>query len=65
MLHGTDTEDSDLDILVDKVQGTTLFSLNGLQNELESLLGVRVDVRLPGELPARWRDEVVAEAKPV
>lgn len=44
VLHGTDQEGSDLDLLVDALPGATLFDLGGLQDELESLLGVHVDV---------------------
>lgn len=64
-LHGTDTEASDLDLLVDAAPGATLLDLSGLQVELEDLLGVRVDVLTPQDLPARYRDQVLAEAEPV
>jgi predicted nucleotidyltransferase len=63
--HGTDRDDSDLDLLVDTLPGATLFDLGGLQMELEDLLGVSVDVRTPGDLPGRIRDKVLAEAAPV
>lgn len=65
VLHGTDAEGSDLDLLVDALPETTLFDLGGLQLELEALLGVPVDVRTPGDLPARFRDAVVTEARPL
>lgn len=65
VLHGTDREGSDLDLLVDALPGATLLDLGGLQEELESLLGVRVDVRTPGDLPAKFRGKVLEEAKPV
>jgi hypothetical protein len=45
--------------------GTTLFDLGGLQDELEELLGVPVDLLTPGDLPPRFRDLVIAEARPV
>ncbi len=64
-LHGTDLEGSDLDLLVDVLPETTLFDLGGLQLELEELLGVNVDLLTPGDLPASFRDRVVAEAAPV
>ena len=64
-LYGTDINGSDLDLLVDALPGTTLFDLGGLQVELESLLGVRVDVLTPADLPARFRAQVLAEAQPV
>ena len=64
-LHGTDQENSDLDLLVDALPGTTLFDLCGLQVELEELLGVRVDLRTPEELSKKFRAKVLAEAQPV
>ena len=47
VLRGTDREGSDLDLLVDALPQTTLFDLGGLQDELETLLGVRVDLLTP------------------
>ena len=65
VLHGADQDGSDLDLLVDALPGTTLFDLGGLQVELEALLGVRVDVLTPGDLPLRLRQQVLTEAQPV
>lgn len=65
VLHGANVEESDLDLLVDALPGATLFDLGGLQEELQSLLGVRVDLRTPGDLSPRFRDHVLAEARPI
>lgn len=65
VLHGTDKEGSDLDVLVDPLPGATFFDLSGLQLELEDLLGVSVDVLTPGGLPSKFRALVLAEAQPV
>lgn len=65
VLKGLDTEGSDLDLLVDPLPGTTLFDLGGLQDELEELIGLRVDVLTPKDLPIKFRNEVLAEARPV
>jgi len=65
VLHGTDQDDSDLDLLVDALPGATLFDLGGLQVELEDLLGVSVDLLTPGDLPPKFRARVLAEAQPV
>ena len=65
VLYGTDTEGSDLDLLVDALPGTTLFDLGALQVELEDLLGVRVDLLTPGDLPVKIRARVLDEARPV
>jgi len=64
-LHGRDTDDSDLDILVDPLPGTTLFDLGGLQLDLEERLGIPVEVLTPGDLPQKFRDHVLREAKPI
>jgi predicted nucleotidyltransferase len=65
VLHGTDRDGSDLDLLVDALPGATLFDLGGLQDELESLLGVHVDLLAPADLPPKSRAKVLAEAQPV
>ncbi|MDP2111864.1 MAG: nucleotidyltransferase family protein [Thiobacillus sp.] len=65
VLYGVDRDGSDLDLLVDALPGATLFDLGGLQAELEALLGVRVDVLTPGDLPAKFRQQVLVEAQPI
>lgn len=65
VLHGTDVDGSDIDLLVDALPGATLFDLGGLQDELESLLGFHVDLLTPGDLPLKFRAKVLAEARPV
>lgn len=65
VLRGTDRDGGDLDLLVDAVAGTTLFDLGGLQDELETRLGIPVDLLTPDDLPSRFRAEVLAEAQPV
>jgi uncharacterized protein len=65
VLRGTDRDGSDLDLLVDALPGATLFDLGGLQDELETLLGVHVDLLTPFDLPPKVRAKVLAEAQPV
>lgn len=65
VLHGTDVDGSDLDLLVDPLPDTTLFDLGGLQQALEEALGVPVDLRTPGDLPERFREAVLKEAQPL
>jgi len=65
VLHGKDTNQSDLDLLVDPLPGATLFDLGGIQVDLEDLLGIRVDVLTPGDLPAKFRRQVLREAQPL
>jgi predicted nucleotidyltransferase len=63
VLNGLDQDGSDLDLLVDALPGATLFDLGSLQEALEALLGVRVDLVTPGDLPANIRDKVLLEAQ--
>ena len=65
VLHGTDRDGSDIDLLVDALPGATLFDLGGLQDELESLLGIHVDLLTPTDLPPKLRSKVLAEAQPI
>lgn len=66
VIHGDDTDESDLDILVDPIKGkTTLFSLASIQLEIQDLTGVRTDVLTPMALHERFRDKVIVEARPV
>lgn len=62
---GLDNENSDLDILVEPTEHTTLLDLCGLQMELEELLGIKVDVLTPRSLPEYFRAEVLRDAKPL
>ena len=62
VLHGDDTDESDIDILVEPLPGMSLFDVGAIQYELSHLLGKRVDVLTPGALPERFRDLVLAEA---
>lgn len=65
VVHGDDSEGSDLDILIDPTPDTTLFDIGAIRHELLQLLGVPVDVLTPKALPAAFRDVVLAEAMPV
>lgn len=63
--RGDDRPDSDIDILVDALPGTTLFDLGGLMEELKELLGVKVDLVTTGEVPASARDRIFSEAREI
>ena len=65
MLRVDDAETSDLDILVDPASNMSLFDLGAIHFELNRLLGVPVDIVTPASLPARVRDHILAEARPV
>jgi hypothetical protein len=65
VLRGDDDDQSDLDLLVDATDKTTLFDLGAIQYEVSQLLGVHVDVVTPGALPDKWRERVLGEASPI
>jgi predicted nucleotidyltransferase len=65
VLRGDDSGISDLDLLVEPLPGTTLFDLGAIQAELEEALGIAVDVLTPGDLPIKFRDQVLQDAQPV
>ena len=65
-LHGHDTDESELDLLVDPIDGvTTLTSLVRIKRKVEALIGVPTDVLTPMALHERVRETVLAEAAPV
>lgn len=65
VLHGEDTEGSDLDLLIEPTTETSLMDLARIGSGLEELMGISVDVLTPGCLPERFRNRVVAESIPV
>lgn len=66
VVHGTDDETSDLDLLVDPIEGrTTLLSLVRIKRDIEALTGVATDVLTPMSLHERFRQTVLAEALPI
>ena len=65
VLHGDDTEQSDLDVLIDPTPETSLFDIGAIRYKLRQLLGVKVDVLTPDALPESFRALVLAEAVPI
>ncbi|MDP3617624.1 MAG: nucleotidyltransferase family protein [Rhodoferax sp.] len=65
IVRGEDTEDSDLDLLVDPLPGATLLDLGAIQIELQEFLGIAVDVLTPGDLPKKFKEQVLSEAVPL
>ena len=61
-LHGDETEGSDLDLLVEPTDQTTLFDIEAIRFELKNLLGIEVDVLTPNGLPQKFRELVSREA---
>ena len=62
--RGEDTEESDLDLLIDPTPKTSLLDIGAIRHELRELLGVKVDVLTPRSLPDRTRDAIIAGAIP-
>ncbi|VVB72372.1 Nucleotidyltransferase domain protein [uncultured archaeon] len=60
--RGEADSQSDIDLLVEFKRGTTLLGHAALINELEELLGVKVDVVSERGLRERIRDRVLSEA---
>jgi len=65
VLRGDDTEDSDLDLLIDPTHETSLMDIGAIRYKLKMLLGVSVDVLTPNSLPETFRDKIIKEALPV
>ncbi len=47
VVHGLDTERSDLDLLIDPTPNTTIMDIGAIRHQLGKLLGVPVDVLTP------------------
>jgi predicted nucleotidyltransferase len=61
--RGEDTPDSDIDLLVEFEPGRGLLNHAGLIEELEELLGGKVDVASQNGLKPRIRPRVLDEAR--
>jgi len=59
------TPASDIDVLVELEPGTRvgLIGFQGMEDELSSMLGRKVDLNTPGFLSRYFRDEVLAAAE--
>jgi len=62
VLRGEDTDDSDLDLLVEPTSEMSLMDIGAIRHELKSLLGVKVDVLTPNGLPDAYREKVILES---
>ena len=65
VLHGQDTDSSDLDILIAPAPETTLFDIGAIRHKLRQLLGVPVDGLTPNVSPDSFGATVLAVARPV
>ncbi|MDI9408478.1 MAG: nucleotidyltransferase domain-containing protein [Candidatus Pacebacteria bacterium] len=62
---GTDTEDSDIDILVFSPLGNSILELAGFLAALEDKIPFKIDIHTEKSLPIAFRQEVLDSAKPV
>jgi len=64
--RGEDSENSDIDFLVDPLPDATLFHLGGLYEDLQELLGVSVDILITGgEMNNRMFTAIQRDAVPL
>ncbi|HNX08533.1 MAG TPA: nucleotidyltransferase family protein [Methanothrix sp.] len=63
--RGEDGPESDLDLLVEMKPENGLLDLVSLWQDLEDLLGYKVDVITEGGISPRLRDHIYAEAVPL
>lgn len=60
--RGEDTEVSDIDLLVQMEQGSSLLSLGMFLMDLQSLLGCKVDILTENGLKKRVREKILNDA---
>jgi len=63
--RGEEIPGSDVDLLVDMEAGRSLLDLAGLQQDLERLLGHRVDVLTEDSTSPYLGERVLSEARPL
>ena len=63
--RGDDRPDSDLDLLVDMEPGRSFLDLVGLSQDLEDLLGRKVDVLTDAGVHPLLRSHILADARPL
>ena len=63
--RGEDTASSDLDFVVTMEKGRSFLDLVGLWQDLEDLLGCKVDVITDGGISPYLKDRIYAEAIPL
>ena len=61
LVHGQDAKNSDVDILVELPEGTTLFGLIDLKHQLERALGKKVDLLTYRSLHPLLKEKILNE----
>ena len=65
VIRDEDTENSDLDLLIEPTSATSLMDIGAIRLELKNLLGVNIDVVTPNALPDSFREKIIRESIPV
>lgn len=65
MARGDAHAESDVDLLVTRIPGTSGLTIFGLEIDVQELLGRPVDVVTEGGLPRTFRERVLREAVPL
>jgi hypothetical protein len=65
VVRGEETDESDVDFLVDFDPGHTLFDRAGLLDDLQALLGRKVDVVTPAGIYWILKRRILKEARPL
>ncbi len=65
VVRGEDTDESDIDVLVDMAADRSLYDLVGFQQEIEALVGRKADVLTENGLNRYLKERILAEAAPL
>ena len=63
--RGEDTDNSDIDLLVDLEKGRSLLDIGGASVKLQEILGRKVDIVTERGLHWYLRDKILKEARPL
>lgn len=62
VVRGQSRPDSDVDVLIDLERGRTLLDIVAIKQDLEELLGTKVDVVTEAAISPYMREEIMREA---
>lgn len=63
--RGEDTEDSDLDILIEPTPNLTYMDIGTMLDQIKTKFNIRVDIATPRALPEKFRQKVLDMAVPL
>ncbi|ABC22313.1 nucleotidyltransferase family protein [Rhodospirillum rubrum] len=62
---GEDLDGSDIGLLADTAQGTSLMTLARTRRKAEELTGIQIDIHMLSSIHERYRSAVLKDAKPL